>query len=110
MIDFFFVRVGFVVRLANTFGDDLGITFLMTCVLAIGTLHSSGVFEKVSAKCTAHDIVELLLDEFVPLLLMNLFLLLSESALAIETEIEWTSLAKLLLETHSKMNSTSRFQ
>lgn len=95
VIDFLLVRVGFVVGLANTFGDDLGVTFFMAGVFAVRTLHAGSVFEEVSAKSTTHDVVELLCDEFVTLLLVDLFLLLTNGTLAIETDVERSPILQL---------------
>ena len=41
VIDLLFVGVRFIVGLADTFGDDLGITFGVAGVLAICALHAS---------------------------------------------------------------------
>lgn len=96
MVDLFFFRVCFVVCFADTLGDHLGVALAMASIFAVGTLHSCSVFQEVAAKSTAHDIVELLRDELVTLLLVNLFLLLSDGTLAIETNIEWPSVLQLL--------------
>ena len=88
MVNFLLVRVGLIVRLAYAFGDDFGITFLVASVLAICALHACGVLEEITAKRTAHNIIELLRDEFVSLLLVYFLLFLANSALAIETDVE----------------------
>ena len=49
MVDFLFVWVGLGVRLADTLGNDFVVAFLMTGILAVGTLHTGCVFEKVAA-------------------------------------------------------------
>ena len=69
MVDLFFLGICFIVCFADALGDHLGVALAMAGIFAIGTLHSSGVLQKVATKRTAHDIVELLRDEFVPLLL-----------------------------------------
>lgn len=43
MIDLFFVGVGLVVGFADTLGDDLLITFAVTSVLAVSTLHTGRI-------------------------------------------------------------------
>lgn len=91
MVDLFLVRVGLVVRLADTLGNDLGVAFAMASVLAIRTLHARGVFEELSTQSAAHDVVELLGDELVTLLLVNLFLLLAHGTLTVETDVERTT-------------------
>jgi hypothetical protein len=110
MVDLFFVWVGLVVGFADAFGDDLGIAFGVTSVLAISTLYTGRVLEEISAKCTAHDVVELLLDELVSLLLVHHFFLLANGSLAVEANIERSSGTSLLLEAHGEMDSTGRFQ
>lgn len=95
MVDFFFVRIGLVIGFADAFGDNFLITFAMTRVLAIDALHTSGILQEISAKCTAHDIVELLSHELVPLLLVDLFFLLTNSTLSIKTNVKRTSIFHL---------------
>ena len=65
MVDLLLIRIRFSIRLADTFGHDLWIALLMASILAIFTLHASGILEKISAQSTTHDVVELLYDEFV---------------------------------------------
>lgn len=96
MIDLLLVRVGFIVGLANTLGDDLGVTFPVTGVLAVGTLHTGSVLEEVSAQSAAHDVVELLRDELVALLFVDLFLFLTDGTLSVETNVKRTPVFKLL--------------
>ena len=43
VIELLLIRVGFSVRFADTFGDDLGVTFFMARIFAILTLHAGGV-------------------------------------------------------------------
>ena len=110
MVDLLFVGVRLVVGLADTFGNDLGITFGVAGVLAIRALHAGRVFEEVSAECTAHDVIELLLDEFVALLLVDLFLLLPDRTLSVKTNVKGSFAAGLFLEAHGEMDSPSGFQ
>jgi hypothetical protein len=96
VVDFLFVWIGLIVGLANTLGDHFGITLAMAGVLAVGALHAGGVLQEIAAKRTAHNIVELLGDEFVSLLLMYLFFLLADSSLSVEADIEWSPILQLL--------------
>ncbi len=91
MVDFLLIRVGLIIGLANTFGDNFGITLLVACVLAICALHTCSIFEEIPAKGTTHNVIELLRNEFVSLLLMNFFLFLADSALAIKTDVKLPS-------------------
>lgn len=65
MVKLLLIRVGLRVRGTDTFGDDLGITFLVTSVFAVLALHTSRVLQKISAKGASHDIVELLKNKFM---------------------------------------------
>ena len=100
MVDLLFVWVGFVIGLADTLGNDLGIAFLVTGIFAVGALHPGRILEKFSAQSAPHHIIELLLDKLVSLLFVNFFLLLSDRALSIETNIERPSSAQLFLKAH----------
>lgn len=90
MVNLLFIGIGLIIGFANTLGDNLRVTFAMASVLAIGTLHSCCVFQEVATKSTAHNVVELLGNELVPLLFVNFFLLLSDSTLTIQSNIEWS--------------------
>ena len=88
MIQLLFIRVGVCIRLANTFGDNLGIAFLVAGILAVLALHSSRIFEEVPTKRATHDVIELLKDKFMTVKLMYLFLSLTDSAFAIQPDIK----------------------
>ena len=60
----------------------------MTCEFTIGALHASGIFQKLATKRAAHDVVELLLNELVPILLVDFLLLLTNSTLTTKSKIE----------------------
>lgn len=60
MVDFLLVRICLCIRLAYTLSYNTSITFSVTSIFAILALHASGVFEKIAAESTAHDVVELL--------------------------------------------------
>ena len=96
VVDLLLVGIGLVVGLADTLGDDLGIALAMTGVLAIGTLHAGCILQKIAAKSATHDVVELLRDELVSLLLVDFFLLLTDSTLTVQSDIEWSSVLQLL--------------
>lgn len=87
VIDLFFVRIGFGVALADTLGDDARIALVVASILAVFALHASRIFEEISAKRTAHDVVELVLDKLVAVHLVDLFFALSNSALSSQTKI-----------------------
>jgi hypothetical protein len=82
VINFAFIGICFGVRLRDTLGDNLGIAFLVAGKLAIRTLHTGGIFEEISTKRAAHDVVKLLLHKLVAILFMNFFLLLSNCTLS----------------------------
>lgn len=96
VVDLLLVGIGFVVGLADTFGDNLRVALLVACILAVGTLHTRSILEKFSAQRTAHDVVELLRNKLVTLLLVNFLLLLSNGTLTVETDIEWAAVLQLL--------------
>ena len=60
MVQFLFIRVGLCVRLADTFGNNLGVAFLVAGIFAVLALHSCRIFEKIPAKRATHDVVKLL--------------------------------------------------
>lgn len=110
VVDLLLVGVRLVVRLADAFRDDFWIAFCVARVFAVSALHAGRVLEEIPTKRTPHNIVELLLDEFVTLLFVHFFLLLSDSALTIETDIERTSGTCLLLKAHGEMNPARWFE
>jgi hypothetical protein len=96
VVDLLLVGIGLVVRLADTFGDNLLVALAVAGILAVRALHARSVLEELSAQRTAHDVVELLGDELVALLLVNLFLLLTHGTLAVETNVEGPTILELL--------------
>ena len=82
VVDLFFIRVRLCVGLADALGDHVSVAFCVARVLAVLALHASRVLEEVSAQSAAHDIVELVLDEFVAEHLVNFLLALADGALA----------------------------
>lgn len=95
MVYLLLVRVCLVVCLADALGNNLGITLAVASVLAIGALHASGIFEKVTAQSTTHNVIKLLRDKLVSLLLVNLFLLPTDSSLTVQTNVERPSVLQL---------------
>jgi len=96
VIDLLLVGIGLVVRLADTFGDNLLVAFAVAGILAVRTLHARSVLEELSAQRTTHDVVKLLGNELVALLLVNLFLLLAHGTLTVETNVERPTVFELL--------------
>lgn len=96
MIQLGFVWVRFGVRLCDTLRDYLGVTFLVTCVVAVGALHPCSVLEELAAESTTHDVVELLLHELVAVLLHHIFFALPDCTLSAESKIEWLLVASVL--------------
>lgn len=85
VIDLFLVWIALRIRLADTFGDNACVTFSMTSVFAVFTLHSRRVFQEVATESTTHDVVELLSDKLVTIHLVDLFLSLSDGTFSVET-------------------------
>ena len=85
MIDPLSVQIGLGAQFADTSANDLWVALLMASVLAIYALHASS--EKVSAKCAAHDVVEGLHCELVPVLFDYMLFFLPDGTLTIETNI-----------------------
>lgn len=96
VVDLLLVGIGLIVCLADTLGDNLGIAFAMASILAVRALHTCGVLEEISTQRTAHDVVELLGDKLVALLFVDLFLLLADGTLSVETNVEGTAILQLL--------------
>ena len=70
-------RIGF----TDTFGDDFGVTFLVTGVFAVFTLISCCVFEEFATEGTSHDLIELLHYEFVAVDFVHFFFTLTDGSL-----------------------------
>ena len=85
MVELLFIGICFRVGFADAFGHYLGIAAFVTCVFAIFALHASRVLEQLTAKGATNDAVKLLSDEFMAILLGNLFLALSNGSFSIET-------------------------
>lgn len=48
VVDLLLVGIGLIVGLADTLGDNLGVTFSMASILAIRALHTRSVLEEIS--------------------------------------------------------------
>ena len=88
MIQFLLVRIRFRIRFANAFGDDFRVALLMAGIFTILALHASRVLQKVSAKSTTHNIIELLQNELVAIQLVNFFFTLTYGAFTVQADIE----------------------
>jgi hypothetical protein len=106
VIDLGLVGIRFSIGLGNALRNDLRITFLVACELAVGTLHTGRILKEIAAECASHDVVELLLDELVAILFMDFIFLLPNSTFAAETNVVCALLLVLLHETHSHVNFT----
>lgn len=95
MINFLLVWIGLIICFANTFGHDLWIALSVAGIFAVCTLHTSGIFKEVTTKSTAHNVVELLGNEFMALLLVDFLLLLADSTLSVKTNIKGPSVLEL---------------
>lgn len=88
MVELRFIGIRLRIRLRYALGDYLGVTLLVTSVSAVRTLHAGAIFEEISTKSTAHDIVELLLDKFMAILLVYVFFPLANSSFTAKSEVE----------------------
>lgn len=110
MVDLFFLGVCLRVALADAFGNYTLVAFRVTRILAVLTLHAGGVFEKIAAESTSHDVVELLLDKFVAIHFVDLFFALTNSTLSAETDVDGALVTVLLVETHLQLNLAGGLQ
>jgi phosphatidylglycerophosphatase A len=88
VVDLGLVRIGLVIGLSDALGDDLPVATFVAGKLAVGALHASRILEQFCTEGAAHDVVELLLDEFVAVLLVDLFLPLTDSPLTSKPVVE----------------------
>lgn len=109
VVDLFFVRIGFCIALADTLGDHARIAFGMAGVLAVFALHTRRVLEEISAKRTAHDVVELVLDKLVTIHLVDFLLALSNGTLSSQTKVH-LSLSVFLDEAELELDLSSRLK
>ena len=107
VVDLLFVGISLGIRFADTFGDNTRVTFRMASVFAVLALHPRGILEEIPAQRTAHDVVELMLHELVPIHLVDLFLALTDSSFATKSQINWATVLILLDEIQGQMDRTS---
>lgn len=110
VVNLFLVRVGLGVALADALGDDALVAFGMASVLAVLALHTGRVLQKVTAQRTAHDIVELMLDKFVTVHLVDLFFALTDSALSAKANVDRLLVLVLLDKAYLELDLASRLQ
>ena len=80
----------FSISFTDTLRNNFTITFFMTRVFAVFTLITSCIFKEFSTKCTTHDLIELLHNEFMTVDFMHFFFSLTNGSLATETTFKWT--------------------
>ena len=85
------------IRLGYTFRDDLFVALLVASVSTIFALVADGVEQELAAERAQDDLVELALDELVPVHLVHLALALAHGALAPEAGVDGP-LAHVLLD------------
>lgn len=95
MIDFLLIRIGFVVGFTDTLCNNFRIALAMARVFTILTLHAGCILKELSAERTAHDIIELLGNEFVSLFLVDFFFSLTNRTLSIQTNIKRSAILQL---------------
>lgn len=96
MIDLLLIRISLRVGFTDTLCNHAGVTFGVAGVLAVLALHTGRVLQEVPAKCTSHNIVELLRHELVTKHLVNQLLALANGSLTVKTDIEWPPVLGLL--------------
>lgn len=97
VVQFGFVRVTFCIRLTNALGDDFRIASLVAHVFAICTLHARLVLEQKTAEGTAHDVVDLLRDEFVAIQLGVILSLLFPCVDSLQTLFPLPDLSRCIM-------------
>lgn len=95
VVNFLLVRIGLVIRFADTFCDNLGIALFVAGIFAVRALHACSIFQKVPTKSAPHDIVKLLGNKLVALFFMHFLFLLADCTLPIETDVEWAAVLQL---------------
>jgi hypothetical protein len=96
MVEFGLIWIGLGVRLRDTLGDHLWVTLLVASVIAVRTLHAGSVLEELTTESATHDVIELLLHEFVAILFDNFFFALANSAFATKSDVEWCLITRVL--------------
>jgi hypothetical protein len=96
VVELLFLWICFVVCFADTLCNHVSVAFPVASVFAVCALHTGRVFEEVSAQGTSHDVVELLLNEFVAVHFVYLLLSLTNSTFTVKTQVNWSSIFHLL--------------
>lgn len=110
VVEFLFDWIRLVDQLSDAVGHHLGITLLMTCIVAARTLHTSSVFQQLAALSTAHDAIKLLLYELVSALLHNILFPLMNSSFSAQNKVKWLLVPRVLGEGHGKVDSAYWFK
>lgn len=110
VIDLLLVRIGLGVGLADTLGDDTGVTLDVASVLAVLALHTGAALEEIAAKGAAHDVVELALDKLVAVHLVDFLLLLTNGTLATKTQVQGTAVLVLADKVEVELDLASRLK
>lgn len=96
VVELCLVGIGLGVGLGDALCDDFGIAFLVTGIVAVGTLHACSILKKFGTESAAHDVVELLLHKLVSILLDHVLFALTDSTLTTETKIKGLLVARVL--------------
>lgn len=82
----------FCIALGDTLCHHIRKALLVTHVFAVFTLHADSVEQELATVCAENDGIELLLNEFVSILLVNFLFAFADSSLSTETAsgIEWS--------------------
>ena len=110
MVDLLLVWISLRVALTDTLGDHAGIALSVTCIFAVLTLHSGRVLEEIATERTPHDVVELMLNKFMSIHFVNLFLALANGAFPAEADINRPAVLACFDEAHLKLDLSRRLQ
>lgn len=110
MVDLLFIGIRLSIRFADAFRDDALVALRVARILAVVALHAGRILEEFATQRAAHDVVKLMLDEFVSVHLMDLFLALTDGALPTESQINRPSAFVLLDEVQGKVNRARRLE
>jgi len=106
VIDLLLVWISLCVRLADTLRNHACIALRVASIFAVFALHTSRVLQEIAAQCTTHNIVELLLDKFVAVHLVDLLLALTDGTLSVKSNIKRSSVLCLFCEADAEMNGS----
>lgn len=86
------------IRLADTLGDDFGVTFFMTRIATIFALIPFASEKEFLAQGAHDGLVELLLNKLMPIHFENVALALADSALTVERFVRASSTCHRVLD------------